>query len=116
MLLIYLLMRVLKLFMLPLILTATKLFFMKLERFSYYLFLQGSDVAQEKIEKLKVEIEKNKARLSTAQEMLLDKTIDAADFRHVESKYENAIYELEKRLQNMSQENNELDGFFKFGR
>ena len=59
-----------------------------LESYFYSLFQNGSLGAQEEIEKLKTEIERNKERLSNAQEMLLDKTLDPADFKAIKSRYE----------------------------
>jgi site-specific DNA recombinase len=87
-----------------------------LERFSYSLFQNGGLGAQEEIEKLKTEIERNKERLSNAQEMLLDKTLDPTDFKAIKSRYETTVYELEKRLRNISQEGNELDDYIRYGR
>ena len=87
-----------------------------LERFSYSLYQNGGLGAQEEIEKLKTEIERNKERLSNAQEMLLDKTLDPTDFKAIKSRYETTIYELEKRLRNISQEGNELDDYMRYGR
>ena len=69
-----------------------------LDLFCYSLFQHGGNGAEEEIEKLKTEIEKNKERLSNAQEMLLDKTIDSADFKTIKARYESTIYELEERL------------------
>jgi site-specific DNA recombinase len=87
-----------------------------LERFSYSLYQNGGLAAQEEIEKLKIEIEKNKERLSNAQEMLLDKTLDPTDFKAIKSRYEITVYELERRLKNISQEGNELDDYIRYGR
>jgi site-specific DNA recombinase len=87
-----------------------------LERFSYSLYQNGGIGAQEEIEKLKTEIEKNRERLSNAQEMLLDKTLDPTDFKAIKSRYETTVYELEKRLRNISLEGNELDDYIRYGR
>lgn len=48
--------------------------------------------------------------------MLLDKTLDPTDFKAIKSRYETSVYELEKRLRNISQEGNELDDYIRYGR
>lgn len=48
--------------------------------------------------------------------MLLDKTLDPTDFKAIKSRYEVTVYELEKRLRNISQEGNELDDYIRYGR
>lgn len=87
-----------------------------LEHFTNSLYQNGGQGAEQEIQKLKVEIEKNQERLSNAQQLLLDGTLEPGDYKTIKNRYESTINDLENRLRNISYDSSDLDNLIRYGR
>jgi len=87
-----------------------------IEFFTASLYKNGGQSSEQETQKLKVEIQKNKERLSNAQQLLLDGTLDPSDYKEIKNRYEPIISQLEIRLRGLSQDNADLDEMIAYGR
>ncbi|MDQ3845533.1 MAG: hypothetical protein M3342_16220, partial [Bacteroidota bacterium] len=87
-----------------------------LEHFCASFYRNGGQSSEQEIQKLKADIQKNKERLSTAQQLLLDGTLAPEDYKEIKNRYEPTVRALENRLVNMSQQNNDMDDMIAYGR
>jgi site-specific DNA recombinase len=87
-----------------------------IEYFANSLYGNGGQSAGQERTKLKSEIEKNKERLNNAQQLLLDGTLDPADYKTIKNRYEPIINQQESRMRGLSQENNDLGDLLAFAR
>lgn len=87
-----------------------------IEHFAASLYQNGGQSSEQEIQKLKAEIRKNKDRLDNAQQLLLDGTLDPADYKAIKNRYEPLIIQLESRMRSLSQDNADLDDMIAFGR
>jgi site-specific DNA recombinase len=71
------------------------------ESLDAYLRLSKSDKVQQK-EKLGQEIEKAKGRVTHARRLMLDKDIDATEYKEIKSEYEGEIEKLERKIDELS--------------
>lgn len=84
--------------------------------FAASLFMNGGQSSEQETQKLKAEIQKNKERLSNAQQLLLDGTLDPNDYKEIKNRYEPIINQLESRMRGLSQDNADLDEMIAYGR
>ena len=87
-----------------------------LEDFSASMYKNGGQSSEQEAQKLKAEIQKNKERLSNAQQLLLDGTLEPGDYKEIKNRYEPIINQLESRLRNLLQDNGDLDDMIAFSR
>ena len=87
-----------------------------LEKFTLSLYQNGGQGSEEETKKLKAEIQKNKERLSNAQQMLLDGTIEPSDYKTIKTRYELAIMDAESRLRMITLDNSDLDELIRYAR
>ncbi|MDQ3845258.1 MAG: recombinase family protein, partial [Bacteroidota bacterium] len=59
-----------------------------LEHFCASLYRNGGQSSKQEIQKLKADIQKNKERLSTAQQFLLDGTLVLEDYKEIKNRYD----------------------------
>ena len=79
------------------------------------LLLTGGKEVKEMQDKVRVEVLKNKERLSNAQQLLLDGSLDPNDYKEIKNRYEPIIRDLESRLGDTTEANLELERYLKFG-
>ena len=87
-----------------------------LEQFSACFYKNGGQSAEQETEKLKVEIQKNKERLTNAQQLLLDGTLEPGDYKEIKNRYEPLVNQLENRLRNLSHDNSDLEDMIAFSK
>ncbi len=75
----------------------------------------GGTSSMDSIERIKSDITKKKERLTNAQSLLLDGTLDSADYKEIKGKLEPEIRALESKINNLSTESNDLDQMLEFG-
>ncbi|GAA4339583.1 hypothetical protein GCM10023184_36790 [Flaviaesturariibacter amylovorans] len=85
-----------------------------IEYFATSLYGSDGQSAEKERAKLKGEIEKNKERLNQAQQLLLDGTIDPADYKAIKNRYEPIVSQLESQLRSLSRENSDLADLLAF--
>ena len=72
-----------------------------------YLKLSETNKTDQK-EKLLVEIEKSKSRITNARRLMLDKEIDASEYREIKNEYEEEIGKLERKIEEISTMDSDL--------
>ena len=63
--------------------------------------LSNSDKVQQ-TQKLQIDIEKAKSRIASARRLMLDKEIDASEYREIKEEYEAEIVKMERKIEDMS--------------
>ena len=79
------------------------------------MFVSSGKETKEMQEKTRIEILKNKERLANAQQLLLDGSLDANDYKEIKSRYEPIIRNLESSLSDISESNLQLEKYLRFG-
>ncbi|MBB1285924.1 recombinase family protein [Flavisolibacter sp. BT320] len=87
-----------------------------LEHFAASLYQSGGHTAEQEAQKLRAELQKNRERLTNAQQLLLDGTLEPSDYKEIKSRYEPLVNQLESRLRNLSQDADDLDEMLAYGR
>ncbi len=82
-----------------------------LERF----YSNGSRNSGDSIQKIKLEIQKNKDRISNARQLLLDGTLDGNDYKEIKDRYEPFVRDLEAKLGNLTQNDTDFDAMISYG-
>ena len=79
------------------------------------LFGTGNQESEKTKEKAKMDLAKHKERLHNAQQLLLDGSLDAGDYKEIKARYEPLIQKLEAQLEESSEANAEIEHYLKFG-
>ena len=66
-------------------------------------------------DKMRQELQKHRDRVNNAQQLLLDGSLDAADYKEIKARYEPIIRNLEAKLSQTAEENAELNNYVNWG-
>jgi site-specific DNA recombinase len=78
------------------------------------LFKSNEEDSKKEIQNMTIEIERNQTRISNAQQLMLDGSLDAQDYKEIKARYEPEIANLKRELNNYTSYTSKLDNYINY--